>query len=79
MINKDGKLVTKHDVAMNGRRNACKMMSFPPEIETGDGAGFDFKLSNKVFNRYECLNIFNFCLDKSIFKFVCYTFSGFLH
>lgn len=38
---------------MSSRKNACKMMSFPPEFETGDGAGFDMKLSNKVFNRYD--------------------------
>lgn len=48
---KDGNMVTKHDVINNARRNACKMMSFPPDFQTGDGAGFDLKLSNKVFNR----------------------------
>lgn len=48
---KNGSMVTKHDVTNNARRNACKMMSFPPEFQTGDGAGFDLKLSNKVFNR----------------------------
>lgn len=35
---------------MTGTRNACKVMSFPPEFNTGDGAGFDMKLSNSVFN-----------------------------
>lgn len=48
---KDGSIVTKHDGTMSSRRNACKLMSFPPDFETGDGAGFDLKLSNKVFNR----------------------------
>lgn len=48
---KDGNMITKHDVTNNARRNACKMMSFPPEFQTGDGAGFDLKLSNQVFNR----------------------------
>lgn len=47
----NGNMVTKHDVNMSGRKNVCKMMSFPPEFETGDGAGFDMKISNKVFNR----------------------------
>lgn len=47
---KNGNMVTKHDTTLNGRRNACRMMSFPPECETGDGAGFDLQLSNKVFN-----------------------------
>ncbi|GJQ73238.1 hypothetical protein Trydic_g13615 [Trypoxylus dichotomus] len=48
--NDNGNIVTKHDVNMSGRKNACKMMSFPPEFETGDGACFDMKISNKVFN-----------------------------
>ncbi|CAB3252908.1 unnamed protein product [Arctia plantaginis] len=49
-IMKDGKMVTKHDSVINGRRNACKVMAFPLEVCTGDGAGFDMKLSNSVFN-----------------------------
>lgn len=43
-------MVTKHDMAMSGRRNACRVMEFPPEFQTGDGGGFDMQLSNKVFN-----------------------------
>ncbi|CAF4928242.1 unnamed protein product [Pieris macdunnoughi] len=50
-IMKDGEMVTKHDSVINGRRNACKVMAFPPEICTGDGAGFDMKLPNHVFNQ----------------------------
>nr|XP_026501032.1 serine/threonine-protein kinase RIO3 [Vanessa tameamea] len=50
-IMKDGEMVTKHDSTINGRRNACKVMAFPPEVCTGDGAGFDMKLSNSVFNQ----------------------------
>ncbi|XP_063829261.1 serine/threonine-protein kinase RIO3 [Ostrinia nubilalis] len=49
-IMKDGEMVTKHDSVINGRRNACRVMEFPPEVCTGDGAGFDMKLSNPVFN-----------------------------
>lgn len=49
-VMKDGEMVTKHDSVINGRRNACKVMAFPPEVCTGDGAGFDMKLSNSVFN-----------------------------
>ncbi|XP_053610543.1 serine/threonine-protein kinase RIO3 [Plodia interpunctella] len=49
-IMKDGAMVTKHDSVINGRRNACRVMAFPPEVCTGDGAGFDMKLSNSVFN-----------------------------
>ncbi|CAG4944537.1 unnamed protein product [Parnassius apollo] len=48
---KDGEMVTKHDSIINGRRNACRIMAFPPEVCTGDGAGFDMKLPNSVFNQ----------------------------
>ncbi|XP_011566008.3 serine/threonine-protein kinase RIO3 [Plutella xylostella] len=47
---KEGEMVTKHDSVINGRRNACRVMAFPPEFCTGDGAGFDMKLPNTVFN-----------------------------
>ncbi|XP_072945246.1 serine/threonine-protein kinase RIO3 [Epargyreus clarus] len=50
-IMKDGEMVTKHDSVINGRRNACRVMAFPPEVCTGDGAGFDMKLPNSVFNQ----------------------------
>jgi RIO kinase 3 len=35
----------------SGRKNACRVMSFDPEIQTGDAAAFDMKLDNKVFNQ----------------------------
>lgn len=47
---KEGEIVTKHDSIINGRMNACRVMAFPPEFCTGDGAGFDMKLPNTVFN-----------------------------
>ncbi|XP_041982060.1 serine/threonine-protein kinase RIO3 [Aricia agestis] len=50
-VMKDGEMVTKHDSVINGRRNACKVMAFPPDVCTGDGAGFDMKLPNSVFNQ----------------------------
>ncbi|KAL4703667.1 hypothetical protein ACJJTC_016211 [Scirpophaga incertulas] len=50
-IIKDGEMVTKHDSVINGRRNAYRVMAFPPEICTGDGGGFDMKLPNSVFNQ----------------------------
>lgn len=49
--NIDGEIKTKHDAEMSGRRNACKVMSFPPEFETGDAGAFDMKLNNTVFNQ----------------------------
>ncbi|XP_052895148.1 serine/threonine-protein kinase RIO3 [Anopheles moucheti] len=50
-LNEQGEMLTKHNLDINGRSNACKVMSFPPEFSTGDAAGFDMKLSNKVFNQ----------------------------
>lgn len=47
----DGVIITKHDDNLCGVRNACRVMSFPPEFSTGDAAGFDMKLSNAVFNQ----------------------------
>uniref|UniRef100_A0A6B2EGM3 Serine/threonine-protein kinase RIO3 n=1 Tax=Phlebotomus kandelakii TaxID=1109342 RepID=A0A6B2EGM3_9DIPT len=46
----EGRTVTKHNARMAGIRNACRVMSFPPEFPTGDGAGFDMQLSNEVYN-----------------------------
>lgn len=42
------KMVTKHDLAISGRKNAVRIMNLPPGINTGDGGGFDMQLSNKV-------------------------------
>ncbi|XP_050077391.1 serine/threonine-protein kinase RIO3 [Anopheles maculipalpis] len=50
-LNEQGEMLTKHNLDISGRSNACKVMSFPPEFSTGDAAGFDMKLSNKVFNQ----------------------------
>lgn len=43
-------IVTKHDMLMSSRINACRVLQFPPGIDTGDTGGFDVKLNNKVFN-----------------------------
>ena len=43
-------MISKHDILLNNRHNASKVMFFPPEFETGDARGFDMRLSNKVFN-----------------------------
>lgn len=43
-------IVTKHDILMSSRMNACRVLEFPPGIETGDTGGFDVKLGNRVFN-----------------------------
>ncbi|XP_023300524.2 serine/threonine-protein kinase RIO3 [Lucilia cuprina] len=50
-VDKEGEMITKHDEELCGVRNACRMMSFPLEFATGDGAGFEMKLSNRVFNQ----------------------------
>uniref|UniRef100_T1ILM6 Serine/threonine-protein kinase RIO3 n=1 Tax=Strigamia maritima TaxID=126957 RepID=T1ILM6_STRMM len=43
-------ITTKHDATICGRRNACRVMGFPPGFLTGDAGGFDMKLSNSVYN-----------------------------
>ncbi|XP_055859021.1 serine/threonine-protein kinase RIO3 [Episyrphus balteatus] len=50
-IGEDGEKITKHDDNICSVRNACRVMSFPPEFPTGDAAAFDMKLSNQVFNQ----------------------------
>ncbi|BFZ11374.1 hypothetical protein BsWGS_14413 [Bradybaena similaris] len=44
-------IITKHDNLICGRRNAERLMEFPPEYEIGDGEGMDMKLSNNVYNK----------------------------
>ncbi|XP_014214257.1 serine/threonine-protein kinase RIO3 [Copidosoma floridanum] len=43
-------IVTKHDILMSSRLNACRVLEFPPGIQTGDTGGFDMKINNNVFN-----------------------------
>ncbi|XP_003707680.1 serine/threonine-protein kinase RIO3 [Megachile rotundata] len=43
-------IVTKHDMLMSSRINACRVLQFPPGIDTGDTGRFDVKLNNNVFN-----------------------------
>lgn len=47
---KDGKIITKHDTDLSGRKNAGKVMEFYSDLECGDCGNFDMKISNKVFN-----------------------------
>lgn len=49
-IGEGSQIVTKHDILMSSRINACRVLEFPPGIHTGDTGGFDVKLNNKVFN-----------------------------
>jgi len=49
-MGKDSQIVTKHDILMSSRINACRLLQFPPGIDTGDTGGFDVKLNNKVYN-----------------------------
>lgn len=44
-------IVTKHDKVLCGRKNAERLMEFPPEFEIGDGEGMDMQLPNKVYNK----------------------------
>lgn len=65
-VDKEGEMITKHDADLCGIRNACRMMSFPEEFATGDGAGFDMKLSNRVsiifsiITNFKCIRSFLF-------------------
>lgn len=43
-------VTTKHDKVITGRRNAERMMDFPPEFGCGDGEGMDMQLPNNVYN-----------------------------
>lgn len=49
-MGKDSQIITKHDMLMSSRINACRVLQFPPGIRTGDTGKFDVKLNNKVFN-----------------------------
>ncbi|KAL3889820.1 hypothetical protein ACJMK2_002148 [Sinanodonta woodiana] len=48
---KGKQITTKHDAVTCGRRNASKIMEFPPEFESGDGEGMDIRLPNHVYNK----------------------------
>ncbi|XP_069105640.1 serine/threonine-protein kinase RIO3-like isoform X1 [Argopecten irradians] len=50
-------MITKHDSSVCGRRNASRMMEFPPEFEVGDGEGMDMKLPNHVYNKLKMHSI----------------------
>lgn len=43
-------MISKHDLALNSRQNASKVMMFPPEFETGDSYAINMRIPNKVFN-----------------------------
>lgn len=44
----NNQMVTKHDKTITGRRNAERVMNFPPGFNTGDAGGFDMQISNNV-------------------------------
>ncbi|KAK7091124.1 serine/threonine-protein kinase RIO3-like [Littorina saxatilis] len=44
-------ITTKHDKVICGRKNAERLMEFPPEFESGDGEGMDMQLPNRVYNK----------------------------
>lgn len=44
-------IITKHDKVICGRKNASKLMDFPPEFHSGDGEGMDMQLNNKIYNK----------------------------
>lgn len=46
----NGRILTKHDENLSGRKNAGKIMELNSDFPSGDCANFDLKLSNKVYN-----------------------------
>uniref|UniRef100_A0A914V4U3 Uncharacterized protein n=1 Tax=Plectus sambesii TaxID=2011161 RepID=A0A914V4U3_9BILA len=44
----DGKIITKHDKDVCGRKNTAKALQFPPDFPMGDAC--DIKLNNQVYN-----------------------------
>ena len=50
-------IVTKHDRELSERNNGKRIMEFPAGIETGDGGGWDMKLSNAVYNELRDFSI----------------------
>jgi RIO kinase 3 len=52
-------MISKHDLLLNARHNAAKVMNFPPEYDTGDSHGMvnGMRLSNKVFNELKTHHI----------------------
>ena len=53
VIDKDGNMITKHDIPTTSRKNMCRLMELKTDIKTGDGAtsSDDFKLPNYVYNQ----------------------------
>ena len=45
-----GKGKSKHDIETNNKRNADRVMNFPPEFGIGDGDAIAMRLSNAVYN-----------------------------
>ncbi|XP_064652850.1 serine/threonine-protein kinase RIO3-like [Lineus longissimus] len=51
ILGKGKDAVSKHDAQICGRRNASRVMDFPPEFYSGDIRGEGVELPNKVYNR----------------------------
>lgn len=51
-MDKDGKIVTKHDIPTSSRKNVCRLMELKTDIQTGDAGRQkdDFKITNSVYN-----------------------------
>jgi len=45
-----GKGKSKHDIETGNKRNADRVMNFPPEFDTGDGDAIAMRLPNAVYN-----------------------------
>ncbi|XP_012282785.1 serine/threonine-protein kinase RIO3 [Orussus abietinus] len=67
-VGEGSEIVTKHDLLMSSRINACRVLEFPPGIQTGDTGGFDVKLNNKVFNSLRAHSHAHCSREKSKFR-----------
>ncbi|XP_071142931.1 serine/threonine-protein kinase RIO3-like isoform X2 [Mytilus edulis] len=50
-VGSGNKIITKHDKVICGRKNASKLMDFPPEFHSGDGESMDMQLDNRIYNK----------------------------
>lgn len=53
VVDRDGKMITKHDIPTSSRKNVCRLMESKSDIKTGDAGHSkdDFMLTNYVYNQ----------------------------
>lgn len=53
ILDRDGNMITKHDIPTSSRKNVCRLMESKTDIQTGDAGATkdDFMLTNYVYNQ----------------------------